>query len=411
MSFKIWIGGAAAVAQVDTFTPANVEIGDVFTLTATGEDGSTNAVSFTATAATVANVTAGLVAAWNASTHPLATPVTAADATTAVTLTADVAGVPFYVASSATNGGAANTQTLTRAATTASQGPRDWNTVANWAGRVKPVSTDDVVLDGRGAADVLYGLDQSAVALASLAIKDAFTYAVGQVGYPLKVGATSVVIGEAGSDGTSQNGSPLVNLNLGTGATSVTVKKTRASGLRGYAAVILAAVNAANKLTVEAGSVAVGTSTPGDASTFSEVTLTASTARVELGTNVTLTTFAQVGGDAVTRSSLTTLNQDAGTIRTEGTAAITTANVAGTITANATGTIGTLKVKGAGLADFTRSTAARTVTTARVLGPSARVLANNGKPLSVTFTGGILFTEGASTTQADMGDEVTASYS
>ena len=41
---------------------------DKYELTATGLDGSTASVLFTATAATVANVTAGLVTAWNAST-------------------------------------------------------------------------------------------------------------------------------------------------------------------------------------------------------------------------------------------------------------------------------------------------------------------------------------------------------
>src|SRR3954469_25164916 len=125
MASKYFIGTAGTTAQVDRFTPANVGIGDTFTLTVTGEDGSTLAISFVATVATVANVTAGLVAAWNASTNPLVTPITAADATTSLTLTADTVGVPFTIATSTTNGGAANTQTLTRAAVTANVGPSD----------------------------------------------------------------------------------------------------------------------------------------------------------------------------------------------------------------------------------------------------------------------------------------------
>jgi hypothetical protein len=109
------------VPQVDRFTPATVEIGDIFTLTAT--DGvASAAVSFTATAATVANVTAGLTAAWNASGNALHTPITAADVTTSMTLTADTAGVPFSVAPSTTDGGGANTQTLTRTVVTANSG-------------------------------------------------------------------------------------------------------------------------------------------------------------------------------------------------------------------------------------------------------------------------------------------------
>lgn len=160
-----WVGGAAAVAQIDTVTPANVEIGDIFTITVTGENGDTNAIAFTATAATVANVVAGLVAAWNASTHYLCTPVTAADvSTTHLTLTADSAGVPFYVAAAATNvGGGVNNQTLTRAASTANSGPYDFATAANWdTGAVPGASAlQSIIIED---ATILYGLNRTAAA-------------------------------------------------------------------------------------------------------------------------------------------------------------------------------------------------------------------------------------------------------
>jgi hypothetical protein len=58
MSTKRYIGNAQLLAQTDSFTPANVNIGNVFTLTCNGKT-----VSYTATVATVANVTAGLLAA------------------------------------------------------------------------------------------------------------------------------------------------------------------------------------------------------------------------------------------------------------------------------------------------------------------------------------------------------------
>lgn len=51
--------------QVDLYVPANVEVGDIFTITYTApKTATTVAVSFTATAATVANVTDGLTTAW-----------------------------------------------------------------------------------------------------------------------------------------------------------------------------------------------------------------------------------------------------------------------------------------------------------------------------------------------------------
>ena len=96
-------GGAAAganTAQISTLTPANVEIGDIFTAGV----GSTT-VSFTATAATVANVTAGITSAWNLNAT-LAAIATAADGTTVVNLTAMVSGTAgaFTAISSTSNG-------------------------------------------------------------------------------------------------------------------------------------------------------------------------------------------------------------------------------------------------------------------------------------------------------------------
>lgn len=102
MATLVWVGNAAARQQVSTLTPANVEIGDVFTATINGKS-----ISFTATAATVANVTAGLTAAWNASTIAEFAEITASDSTTHVTLTSDSdEGEPFTVTTSVSNAGA-----------------------------------------------------------------------------------------------------------------------------------------------------------------------------------------------------------------------------------------------------------------------------------------------------------------
>ena len=101
------VNAGAGTAQIATFTPANVQIGDVFTVVIGG-----NTVSFTATAATVANVTAGLTAAINANTAAAAL-VTAVDSTTEVTVTSDSVGVNTPImTSSATNGTTSSTNTL-----------------------------------------------------------------------------------------------------------------------------------------------------------------------------------------------------------------------------------------------------------------------------------------------------------
>ena len=97
------VNGTNNTAQIDWLTPANVEIGDIFT----AGIGSTS-VSFTATVGSVANVTAGLTAAWNAN-GTLYAIAHAADATTKVTLTAVAGNTAFAAVSSAANGSHSST--------------------------------------------------------------------------------------------------------------------------------------------------------------------------------------------------------------------------------------------------------------------------------------------------------------
>ena len=129
MTTKIWRGDAPAVAQVSRITPATVEIGDTFTVTINGKS-----ITVTATAATVANITALMTAAIAASDIPEFQEVTAADATTSLTLTANTAGVPFVVTSSASNGGSAGVAvTTTTAGSPAASSVQAW-TIPNYTG-------------------------------------------------------------------------------------------------------------------------------------------------------------------------------------------------------------------------------------------------------------------------------------
>lgn len=105
MSTLIWRGDAQGRAQVTHVTPANVETGDIFTLTVNRKD-----VSFAATAPTVANVVNGLVAAWNAAADAEFDEATASVGTTSgaithVVLTGPANGKPFTVTASTTNAG------------------------------------------------------------------------------------------------------------------------------------------------------------------------------------------------------------------------------------------------------------------------------------------------------------------
>lgn len=104
MTVHIWRGDAQPRAQITTITPANVEIGDVFTLTINRKD-----ISVTATAATVANVVGLLVAAIGQYNNDIAEfaeiSAAAASGNTHVILTGPVDGKPFTVTTSTTNAG------------------------------------------------------------------------------------------------------------------------------------------------------------------------------------------------------------------------------------------------------------------------------------------------------------------
>lgn len=106
--------------QVITFTPATIEVGDIFTLTYVDNALVSHAVSYTATATTAANVSAGLIAAWNA--NPDLFYMATASGTSTVVLTVNVAGNTIVVNGTTTDGGGANTQTLSKAATTPATG-------------------------------------------------------------------------------------------------------------------------------------------------------------------------------------------------------------------------------------------------------------------------------------------------
>jgi hypothetical protein len=201
MAVVKWNGGASLVAQVDTLTVGGtVENDDVFTITLTGENGATSSISVGSGdhGGNTSSVASALQAECAASTDPLFAAITWTQPTQpTVRATAKIPGVPFYltVATTEAGGGAADAQTFARAATTANSGPNDWNTASNWSGSSVPVSTDDVLLNG-SRFSVLYGLDQSSVALSSLRVGPTMQGTIGNPvdGYNLEIDATDLII-------------------------------------------------------------------------------------------------------------------------------------------------------------------------------------------------------------------------
>lgn len=374
MSKRTYIGGAAAVAQVETFTPANVEVNDVFTITITLESGATVAVSFTATATTVANVTAGLTAAWNNNTvaKQLAS---ASDGTTLLTLTAANSGVPFTTAASTTDGGGTNTQTLTKATITASAGPYDLNIAGNYAEGIVPVAGDDVTF---ASGKALYGLNQSAVFTGKITFLPSFVNAqCGSAGNRLQCAPTGLVI-DAG-------GTTAIWLDIGSANIPVTVNTTGSPTSSAYGVDLIGS----NMTTVTANSGSVGIAVnAGETATIA--TFVNNGATVVVGSGVTLTTFVQATGTATVNCAATTISVNGGTLTTRGTGAMTTATVSGngTLVSNSSGTITNLKRLG-GSADFTKSRASRTVTNDTytiggeiIFDPTVVTFTNGHQPLS-----------------------------
>ncbi len=153
MTTKTLRGDAVAVAQVTRCTPATIQVDDVFALAVNGK----TIAEFTATDTSASTVVAALVTAWNASTVPEATEITASEDSGVLVLTADTAGVPFEVTLAATDGGGADTQSFTSVESVRSEGPEHADSPRNWSGNRCPDSGDDVVVS-RSLAGLLYGL-------------------------------------------------------------------------------------------------------------------------------------------------------------------------------------------------------------------------------------------------------------
>jgi len=360
------VAAAAAVAQVDTFTPGGtIEIGDVFILTVTGENGDTAVVSFVATATTAANVAAGLVAAWNASTHYLCTTITASGTVTVI-LTADTAGVPFSVVGTTTEtgGGAADDQTFVRVATTANVGSSDFNTLTNWvdangvpATNLPGVDAGDVVyIEGDGTTNptILYGLNQSAISetLTALYCTKCQIGSNGSAGKNpsyLRIKATKIDINYNWA-GTTNFSSP-INIDNGTTATTITVFNTGTNSPSTEPSVNLKVVESSSDIYTHSGKVGIAYHA-GEVSTADNIYVLGSTAYVYIGSAVTLTggMIDQRNGFVYSTTTVTIPQVDvyAGIFYQIGAITITALNCIG------------------GLTDLTLSSAAKTITTAKV---------------------------------------------
>jgi hypothetical protein len=343
MAQRTWIGGASTTAQVDTMVVGGtIETTDEFVMTMTDESGATQALTVVAGSTTLSTVVTNIVTAWNASTLSLFARCTAAAASPNVTITADTAGLPFYlsVTSTETGGGAADAQTYTTSTTTPNSGPYDYGCGANFSENAVPVATNDVLITG--TYSILYGLRQSGVALADFVVDAGYRGNIGAPGSPLSIDPDTFAV----------NGGGTMYFNLNAANIPARVSGGTKTHLNG---------SNLTTLIVDGGSVSVGVD-PGDAPTIATLSLqTGGTATV--GPFTTLTTFKQAGGTGHLYAAATTVEAQSGTLTTYGSGAITTlTNSGATVNSSSSGTIATLNAKG-GTTDLSRSRVARTVST------------------------------------------------
>lgn len=379
MANRKWLGQALAVAQVNTVTPTAVN-NATYTITINNKT-----VNYTADAsATVAEITAGLTSAFNASTEPEFAEITATDSTTHVTLTADTAGYPFVNTSSATAG------TNVTATTTANAGPNDWSTADNWSGDAVPVNSDDVFIEN-SSVDILYGLGQSAVTLTSLTIAQTFT---GKIGLPernsngyaeyrytdgyLAIGATTTNVGRG--DGA---GSGRIKINYGSVAGTVNVYASGGAIETGIEPLLVKGT-AFTSINVFGGSVGIGVISQLAGETCTVTTLRLLGGYVRTGPAATISTKDQYGGVIDSYFTVTTCNM-AGGVHNHYASTMSTVQInGGTLNWESSSNPTTVIVNNGGVIDFGGDTRALTITNldfyagATYRDPYARVAVTNG---------------------------------
>ena len=395
MSVRYWTGRGQDRKQVNTITPTAANAA-TYTITI-----NTKTVTYLSDAsATVAEITAGLAAAGQASEDPEFQEIEWTDSTTLVTATARTAGKPFTQTSSASAG------TLVTATSVANLSRSDINDADNWgdgvggAGAV-PISGDSIVAEN-GSIPMLYNLDAlAAVDIASMIARKTYTARIGlddytESGYyeyrarELAL-QTCTVLYEEQPDGlaTGQR-----RYNVGANACTYTCNGSGSSSI-GNEVTWLRGTSTSNAFEVNGGSVAIAAL---DSHTASLATLNMTTgATVRAGLNTTFSSATVKVTDSVldVRSNITTLTVGGSSqITCWNTMTIGTFNLGSPCIYNSSGTITTLNLiadaNGIGSIDFSNDRTARTITNA-VQAPAGVTF--NDPDGTVTMSAGIKYVQ------------------
>lgn len=381
MAARNWVGAAPRIAQVRAFAFGGTwEATDL--VRATFPNG--KVYDFVAGSATTATVVSNLVTAWAAlaaGDFPEFAELTPSASTTTFILTAATAGKPFSVTLTPleTGGGGADSQTIdggTTASsgtdTTANSSPEQWSLAANWRESAVPVNGDDVTI--RQGPSIRWGLDQSAVTLATLTISPEWS-AQNEIGLPESTNTSSpasgypeyrarrLAIGATVAD--IETGSGRVRLDLSSASTTVRVRDAGRPADGELYAIDLKVAATAN-VSVLKGAVGVNP-LPGDSGTVADLNCAYrdnrdTDAQVYTGPDCVLTNLDQSGGYVRVLNGVTTVNKTGGVLDHRG-ATTTLRNRNGALNLDGTGTITTLETAGP---TARRGLEAMTITTLRL---------------------------------------------
>ncbi len=418
MAECIFIGGAPAVAQVDTLTPGGViEADDIFNVTLENNAGEKHTLSVAAGGAAAADVVDAIVAEAAvlkaAGTDPW-DEVTVADGGNTATITADTAGVPFWATETTTEagGGAQDAQTFAVATTTTGAGPGIYDTAENWQGQAVPVAGDSVVIE-RSVTGIIYGSDQSAVTLLGFIIESGSALSIGGKGQTLHINLEHT--------GTNYNadlsGTGTIYLEVDDYDTII----VRAAGA-GTTAVpwalnltgALVDTNPPGLISILSDkNTAIGIGANAGETMEAEKVLVHKGATVEIGDGVTDWDSAGIpivemsAGDVTCRSAVVTATLTGGNLYLEDAVAMTTGNMyGGVLYYKSTGTLTTANVGDGGTLDFTKDLRTRTVTTCNRYGA--------GKikdPHKTTGSIAVICQQGGNDANLDLGNSITLTRS
>ena len=292
-------------------------------------------------------------------------------APTIVTVRNGYADIPPNVeATTPISGGASIPVTTSQA----SKGPNHWDDPLNWSGGAIPVDGDAVSID-HSDISILYGLDQSSIALTTLTIGAAFT---GKIGLPevnasssakyveyrdqyLKIEVPIVRIG----DGTG-TGSNLIRLNI-QGNTTVDVRQSGSSEETGLTAIqIIGSGNIVGNIVK--GSVGFGLY-QGETAGLTTLKVgyrdtPTGDAVVMLGPGATCTTLAMAGGTVTAANAPGTITMTDGELTIDDGSITSFKQQSGTLKYNGNDTITLAEVSG--VIDFRQDVRAKTITTLKL---------------------------------------------